>query len=103
MTCIDDNIKKARFSYLFTQFLDILIELIVYQMLLPLMEENLERLAEDVSWMVEMFDYRNQNADWKNSAEVIILIIYGRCKNAKNHNFGQQHNRYFLKKMKNYS
>ena len=42
-----------------------------YQMLLPLMEENLERLAEDVSWMVEMFDYRNQNADWKTSKDAI--------------------------------
>lgn len=42
-----------------------------YKMLLPLMEQNLERLAEDVSWMVEMFDYRNQNADWKNSKDAI--------------------------------
>ncbi len=42
-----------------------------YRMLLPLMDRNLERLAEDVSWMVEMFDYRNQNADWKNSRDAI--------------------------------
>lgn len=42
-----------------------------YKQVIPLMEENLERLAEDVSWMVEMFDYQNQNADWKNSKDAI--------------------------------
>lgn len=42
-----------------------------YQTLLPLMQENMERLAEDVSWMVEKFDYRNQDADWKNSKDAI--------------------------------
>lgn len=42
-----------------------------YRLLLPLMEQNLERLSEDVSWMVEMFDYTNQNADWKNSKDAI--------------------------------
>lgn len=42
-----------------------------YQMLLPLMQKNMERLREDVSWMVEKFDYRNQDADWKNSKDAI--------------------------------
>lgn len=42
-----------------------------YQMMLPLMEENMKRLAEDVSWMVEKFDYRNKDADWKNSKDAI--------------------------------
>ena len=42
-----------------------------YHLVLPLMEENLERVAEDVAWMVEMFDYQNQNADWKNSKDAI--------------------------------
>lgn len=36
-----------------------------------LMEENMSRVGEDVSWMVEMFDYRNANADWKNSKDAI--------------------------------
>lgn len=36
-----------------------------------LMEENMSRVGEDVAWMVEMFDYRNANADWKNSKDAI--------------------------------
>ena len=42
-----------------------------YHTLLPLMERNMERLAEDVAWMVEKFDYRNADADWKNSKDAI--------------------------------
>lgn len=42
-----------------------------YQCMFPLMEQNMERLAEDVAWMVEKFDYRNKDADWKNSRDAI--------------------------------
>ena len=42
-----------------------------YNMLLPLMERNMERILEDVSWMIDKFDYRNQAADWKNSRDAI--------------------------------
>jgi len=42
-----------------------------YDMILPLMEKNMERLAEDVAWMVEKFDYKNADADWKNSRDAI--------------------------------
>ncbi len=42
-----------------------------YAMVLPLMERNMNRLAEDVAWMVEKFDYRNKDADWKNSKDAI--------------------------------
>lgn len=42
-----------------------------YTMVLPLMEQNMKRLSEDVSWMVEKFDYRNKDADWKNSKDAI--------------------------------
>ncbi|MBQ2802740.1 MAG: hypothetical protein IJF07_02440 [Lachnospiraceae bacterium] len=42
-----------------------------YQMVFPLMEENMKRVAEDVAWMVEKFDYRNKDADWKNSKDSI--------------------------------
>lgn len=42
-----------------------------YNCVLPLMERNMERLSEDVSWMVEKFDYRNKDADWKNSKDAI--------------------------------
>lgn len=36
-----------------------------------LMEQNMKRLYEDVSWMVEKFDYRNKDADWKQSKDAI--------------------------------
>lgn len=42
-----------------------------YDTVLPLMEQNMQRLAEDVAWMVEKFDYRNKDADWKNSRDAI--------------------------------
>ncbi len=42
-----------------------------YSILLPLMEENMKRLAGDVAWMVEKFDYRNKDADWKNAKDSI--------------------------------
>lgn len=42
-----------------------------YQMMFPLMERNMNRLTEDVAWMVEKFDYRNKDADWKNSKDAI--------------------------------
>ena len=44
---------------------------VFYNMVLPLMEENMKRVAEDVAWMVEKFDYRNKDADWKNSKDSI--------------------------------
>lgn len=42
-----------------------------YGAMLPMMENNMKRLAEDVSWLVEKFDYRNRDADWKNSRDAI--------------------------------
>ncbi|MDR0948089.1 MAG: DUF6062 family protein [Lachnospiraceae bacterium] len=42
-----------------------------YQIVNPLMIQNMERVAEDVAWMVEKFDYLNKDADWKNSRDAI--------------------------------
>jgi len=42
-----------------------------YHIVLPLMEANMTRLAEDVAWLVEKFDYRNKDADWKNSKDAV--------------------------------
>lgn len=42
-----------------------------YACVMPLMEENMKRVAEDVAWLVEKFDYRNKDADWKNSKDAI--------------------------------
>ena len=42
-----------------------------YPAMFELMERNMERLQEDVSWLVDKFDYRNKDADWKNSKDAI--------------------------------
>lgn len=42
-----------------------------YQVVSTLMLENMNRLLEDVSWLVDKFDYRNKDADWKNSKDAI--------------------------------
>lgn len=42
-----------------------------YPAVFQLMESNMTRLSEDVSWLVEKFDYRNKDADWKNSRDAI--------------------------------
>lgn len=42
-----------------------------YPMMFTLMEENMQRVADDVAWLVEKFDYRNKDADWKNSRDAI--------------------------------
>ena len=42
-----------------------------YPAIFELMDKNMARLQEDVTWLVDKFDYRNQNADWKNSKDAI--------------------------------
>ena len=42
-----------------------------YASMFELMENNMSRVAEDVAWMVEKFDYKNKDADWKNSKDAI--------------------------------
>lgn len=42
-----------------------------YPLMFSLMRDNMNRLQEDVSWMVEKFDYKNKDADWKNSRDAI--------------------------------
>lgn len=41
------------------------------QLVFPIMEKNLLRVQEDVSWFCDKFDYRNKDADWKNSKDAI--------------------------------
>ena len=40
-----------------------------YSALIPLMQKNLDRMQEDVNWLIEKYDYENQDADWKNSKD----------------------------------
>ena len=44
---------------------------VFYEDMKRLMTENMARLHEDVSWMIEKFDYRYKDADWKNSKDAI--------------------------------
>lgn len=42
-----------------------------YPAMFKLMDENMGRMFEDVSWLVEKFDYKNKDADWKNSKDAV--------------------------------
>ena len=42
-----------------------------YEFVLPLMKSNIHRIYEDVAWFIEKYDYRNKDADWKNSKDAI--------------------------------
>lgn len=42
-----------------------------YQRFLPLMSSNMERIYEDLSWFIEKYDYKNKDADWKNSKDAV--------------------------------
>lgn len=42
-----------------------------YQLAFALMRENMDRVQEDIDWFIEKYDYRNQDADWKNSRDAI--------------------------------
>lgn len=35
------------------------------------MTENLQRITEDLEWFCDKFDFRNKDADWKNSKDAI--------------------------------
>lgn len=42
-----------------------------YPRMFKLMEDNMDRLYEDISWLIEKFDYKNKDADWKNSRDAV--------------------------------
>lgn len=42
-----------------------------YPAMFELMEKNFERIEEDVTWLIDKFDYRNKDADWKNSKDAL--------------------------------
>ena len=37
--------------------------------------ENMKRVCDDVEWYTDKFDYRNKDADWKNSKDALIRAI----------------------------
>ncbi|MDO4337322.1 MAG: DUF6062 family protein [Eubacteriales bacterium] len=42
-----------------------------YDILLPLMKENMQRIYEDLDWFCDKFDYRYKDADWKTSKDAL--------------------------------
>lgn len=39
--------------------------------LAELMSRNLDRVQEDINWLIEKYDYRNKDADWKQSKDAL--------------------------------
>jgi len=44
---------------------------VFYQDMEQLMTRHIDRLHEDVAWLIEKYDYRNKDADWKQSKDAI--------------------------------
>ena len=42
-----------------------------YSKFLPLMSSNMERIYEDIAWFIEKYDYKNKDADWKDSKDAV--------------------------------
>lgn len=42
-----------------------------FEPLFTLMETNMNRIYEDISWLIEKFDYENKDADWKTSKDAL--------------------------------
>ena len=42
-----------------------------YDKFLPLQTENMERIYEDIAWCTEKYDYKNKDADWKDSKDAV--------------------------------
>ena len=42
-----------------------------YNKFLPLMSANMERIYEDIAWFIEKYDYKNKDADWKDSKDAV--------------------------------
>lgn len=42
-----------------------------YPAMFSLMEQNFARIEEELTWLADKFDYRNRDADWKNSRDAL--------------------------------
>lgn len=42
-----------------------------YPRLFSLMNQNMERLQEDINWLIEKFDYTHKDDDWKTSKDAV--------------------------------
>ena len=41
------------------------------ELIIKLAQEEMDRLQNEISWLVDKFDYRNRDADWKNSKDAL--------------------------------
>jgi len=46
-----------------------------YETAFPLMEQHLIRVKDDLDWLVAKYDYRNADADWKNSKDALTRTM----------------------------
>ena len=44
-----------------------------YDIVLPLMHDNMNRIYEDVAWFIEKYDYKNKDADWKDNPQAYTI------------------------------
>lgn len=42
-----------------------------YPAMFEVMQKNFARIEEDITWLIDKFDYRNKDADWKNSQDAL--------------------------------
>lgn len=42
-----------------------------YKKFLPMQTANMERIYEDIAWFIEKYDYKNKDADWKDSKDAV--------------------------------
>ncbi len=40
-----------------------------------LMARNLDRVQEDIDWLIEKYDYRNKDADWRQSRDAVQRVM----------------------------
>lgn len=61
-----EDLLSAAYSRLsekeFAQFIDFV---------LPLVQSHMKRVEEDIEWFCDKFDYRNKDADWRNSKDAL--------------------------------
>ena len=53
------------------QYLNLADQEAFYNRFLPLQSANMERIYEDVAWFIEKYDYKNKDADWKDSKDAV--------------------------------
>lgn len=64
------ELHKLAASSLSTKYLDEFVSVMNRKM-----TENFKRVRDDLEWFTDKFDYRNADADWKNSKDALIRAI----------------------------